>query len=129
MSDSPENLLLFLLESGGFAGRAVLAGCEREIAGDGALSAAMIGRFSDIIEDEPWRYRLIHREAGMIVLYLEAEAHGLRGTGMGCFFDDVTHEIPGLKGDKWQDIYHFAMGKPVEDKRLATKPPYHHLKK
>lgn len=131
VGEAPEGLLLYLLDKGDFTRRAVLAGCEQEIAGDGVFSAAMIGRFSDLIEHEPWRYRLSHWEAGMIgqVLYLEAEAHGLRGTGMGCFFDDVTHEVLGITGDKWQDIYHFAMGKPLEDKRLATQPPYHHLKR
>ena len=31
------------------------------------------------------------------VLYLEAEAVGLRGTGIGCFFDDGMHSLLGLK--------------------------------
>lgn len=61
------------------------------------------------------------------VLYLEAEAHGMRGTGMGCFFDDITHEILGLSDNTFQDLYHFSIGKAVEDKRLMTLPPYYHL--
>ena len=32
------------------------------------------------------------------VLYLEAEASGIRGTGIGCFFDDLTHQVFGLAG-------------------------------
>jgi len=63
------------------------------------------------------------------VLYLDAEAHGMRGTGMGCFFDDITHEILGLSDNAFQDLYHFSIGKAVEDRRLTTLPPYRHLGK
>jgi hypothetical protein len=52
----------------------------------------------------------------------------MRGTGMGCFFDDVVHDILGLTDNAYQDIYHFGAGKPVEDTRVATLPPYQHLK-
>jgi hypothetical protein len=33
------------------------------------------------------------------VLYLEAEAHGLRGTGIGCFFDDAVHDLLGFENN------------------------------
>ena len=62
------------------------------------------------------------------VLYLEAEAQGVRGTGIGCFFDDPVHEVIGLKDNTWQSLYHFTIGHPVEDPRLTTLPPYSHLK-
>jgi hypothetical protein len=62
------------------------------------------------------------------VLYLGAEAAGMRGTGMGCFFDDTLHELMGLSGSAYQDLYHFGAGKAVEDPRIRTLPPYHHLK-
>ena len=61
------------------------------------------------------------------VLYLEAEAAGVRGTGIGCFFDDPVHEIVGIKGRSFQSLYHFTVGGPVEDGRLMTLPPYHNL--
>jgi hypothetical protein len=61
------------------------------------------------------------------VLYLEAEAHGIRGTGIECFFDDLTHQVLGLADDRFQVLYHFTMGGPVEDHRLQTRPPYEHL--
>ena len=32
------------------------------------------------------------------VLYLEAEAAGIRATGIGCFFDDEMHALLGLRG-------------------------------
>ncbi len=58
------------------------------------------------------------------VLYLEAEAAGVRGTGIGCFFDDPVHEVFGLEGNAYQSLYHFTVGGPVEDPRLTTLPPY-----
>ena len=58
------------------------------------------------------------------VFYLEAEAAGLRGTGIGCFFDDPMHDLLGLKGERYQDLYHFTVGGPVEDARLTTLPAY-----
>ncbi len=58
------------------------------------------------------------------VLYLEAESVGIRGTGIGCFFDDPVHEVFGLTGKAYQSLYHFTMGGPVEDTRLSSLPPY-----
>ena len=91
----------------------------------------MISRFRENVERYPFLYRRLHWETGMIgqVLYLDAEAHGMRGTGMGCFFDDITHEILGLSDNTFQDLYHYSIGKAVEDRRLTTLPPYHHLEK
>jgi hypothetical protein len=90
----------------------------------------MISLFRENVERHPFHYRCLHWEAGMIgqVLYLDAETHGMRGTGMGCFFDDVTHEILGLTDNTFQDLYHFSVGRAVEDRRLTTLPPYDHLK-
>jgi len=53
---------------------------------------------------------------------------GFRGTGIGCYFDDELHRALGLKGHDWQSLYHFTIGKPVEDLRLRAMPPYAHLK-
>jgi hypothetical protein len=63
------------------------------------------------------------------VLYLEAEAAGIRATGIGCFFDDPMHRLlglpPGGGGPRpWQSLYHFTAGGAVDDLRLATLPPY-----
>ena len=76
-----------------------------------------------------WWYRRLFWEAGVLghVLYLEAEAAVIRGTGVGCFFDDPCHRLLGLAGDAWQVLYHFAAGGPVEDGRLRTSGPYSHL--
>jgi len=69
-------------------------------------------------------------ESGMIgqVLYLEAEAIGLRGTGIGCYFDEEVHKIMALESKKYQSLYHFTVGTPVEDRRLTTLEPYFHIK-
>jgi hypothetical protein len=74
----------------------------------------------------PWFYPRLYWEAGMIgqLLYLEAEAAGIRSTGIGCFFDDAMHELLGLEDRDFQDIYHFTVGGPVEDRRLTTLPAY-----
>jgi hypothetical protein len=58
------------------------------------------------------------------VLYLEAEAAGIRGTGIGCFFDDGMHNLLGLRDRALQSLYHFTVGGPLEDKRLTTLPAY-----
>jgi hypothetical protein len=48
------------------------------------------------------------------VLYLEAEATGVRATGIGCFFDDPVHRVVGSNDVSFQSLYHFATGGHVE---------------
>jgi len=124
-------LPLYTLERGDFRSLAASASCNQDIAADGAFAAAIIAEFRSVIEQEPYRYRQLHWEAGMVgqVLYLAAEAYGMRGTGMGCFFDDTIHNLLGFRDNAYQDLYHFGVGRPVEDTRIATLPPYSHLKK
>ncbi len=123
-------LPLFLLKPGDVRETARTVSCHQDIAGDGAFSVGMIARFRPEAAAEPYRYRRLFWEGGMIgqVLYLEAEAAGIRGTGIGCFFDDPVHALLGLADDRYQSIYHFTMGAPVEDRRMETLPPYSHLK-
>jgi SagB-type dehydrogenase family enzyme len=120
---------LYLLRKGDFRLIAARLSCEQDIAGYGVFSLGMIARFKEIVEKEPYRYRRLFWETGLIgqVLYLEAEAQGIRGTGIGCFFDNPVHELLGLDGNTYQSLYHFAAGLPIEDPGLATLPPYAHL--
>lgn len=120
---------LYSLEPGDLRQTATMVSCHQDIAGSSVFSLGMLARFSDIVQPEPWQYRRLFWESGMIgqVLYLEAEACGFRGTGIGCFFDDAVHELAGITDASFQSIYHFTIGKPVEDPRLGTLPPYHHL--
>jgi SagB-type dehydrogenase family enzyme len=100
--------------------------CHQAIAADGAFSLAMLAEFEQPLAAAPWRYRRLFWEAGLIgqVLYLEAEAAGVRGTGIGCYFDDVCHELCGLEGKTFQSLYHFTVGAPLVDERIASRPPY-----
>jgi SagB-type dehydrogenase family enzyme len=121
---------LYLLSEGNFRQPAMMVSCHQEIAGFSAFSVGMIAKFKEIVAAQPYLYRHLFWETGMIgqVLYLEAEAHGVRGTGIGCFFDDAVHEIMGFSDNHYQSLYHFTVGKPIEDPRLTTHPPYDHLK-
>jgi hypothetical protein len=86
---------------------------------------AMLVRFRPEIHKSPWSYRSAYShssgvvsvvmvisaglfwETGMIgqVLYLEAEAYGIRSTGIGCYFDDLSHSYLGLKDNEYQ-VHH-----------------------
>lgn len=125
--DCPESLDLFLLARGDVREVSMKVSCFQEIASDGCFSVAMIADFDQPLKEHgPWFYPWLFWECGMIgqMLYLEAEAAGLRGTGIGCFFDDGMHEILGLRGTRFQDLYHFTVGGPFEDPRITTLPAY-----
>ena len=90
----------------------------------------MIADFSNqMITSGAWQYKPLHWESGIIgqALYLEAEAAGIRATGIGCFFDDTMHNRLGFKSNEFQSLYHFTVGTPVEDVRLQTEDAYAHL--
>ena len=104
--------------------------CGQQIAAEGALAVGMLARFAPSLKEYgPGFYRQLFWETGAIgqLLYLEAEAAGLRGTGIGCFFDDEVHRLLGLQDDTWQSLYHFTLGGPVPDLRLRSAEPYSHL--
>ena len=101
--------------------------CDQEIAADGFFSLGMLADFDASLETfGPSFYRHLFWESGVVgqVLYLEAEAAGARGTGIGCFYDDPVHDLFGLTGHAFQSLYHFTVGIPVDDTRLMTKPGY-----
>lgn len=98
--------------------------CHQDIAANACFALGMLTEYNDVITDNPSAYRDMHREAGLIgqVLYLQAEAHGLRGTGIGCFFDDPIHQLIGLTDDTFQTIYHFTVGLALDDMRIENIP-------
>jgi SagB-type dehydrogenase family enzyme len=123
----PADLPLRLLEAGDARRLATQLSCHQAIAGDGAFSLAMIAEFQEtLFTHGPWFYRRLFWETGLIgqVLYLEAEAAGVRATGIGCYFDDPVHSVFGLEGFAFQSLYHFTVGGPVDDPRLTTLAPY-----
>ncbi|OMG56693.1 hypothetical protein BJN45_03525 [Azonexus hydrophilus] len=128
VDDAPPQLGLIQLAELGLQEMQRLArslSCHQDIASTSAFSLGMLGEFEAATGDG-YGYRELLREAGLIgqVLYLEAEAAGVRGTGIGCFFDDPVHAACGLTDTRWQSVYHFTVGTPVTDARIETSPPY-----
>jgi SagB-type dehydrogenase family enzyme len=122
-------LPLYKLLSANCRNMAKTLSCHQAIASDSAFSLAMVAEFSETVNTAAWQYRYLFWEAGLIgqVLYLQAEAAGVRGTGIGCYFDDSVHEILGVTDETFQNLYHFTVGTPLEDSRLQTLPAYSHL--
>jgi nitroreductase len=125
----PADLGLYRLLSGDARPLARQLSCQQAIASDGCFSLGMVADFKRSLADfGAWFYPRLFWETGMIgqVLYLAAEAAGLRGTGIGCFFDDPVHSVLGLAIEtlEYQSLYHFTIGGPVEDMRLTTLPAY-----
>jgi SagB-type dehydrogenase family enzyme len=123
----PDGLPLYWLLEGDARKLAVQVSCHQDIAGNSAFSFGMLAEFEGVLRERgAWWYPRMFWESGLLgqVLYLEAEAAGVRATGIGCFFDDPVHEVVGIKDLALQSLYHFTIGGPVEDSRLQTLPPY-----
>jgi Nitroreductase family len=123
----PDGFPLYLLTKADCRATARAVSCHQDIAADGFFSLGMLADFADSVQRYgAWFYRNLFWEAGLVgqVLYLEAEAAGVRSTGIGCYFDDPVHQILGLADHQFQDLYHFTVGVPVDDPRLQSWPPY-----
>ena len=121
-SSCPPGLDLYELARGDFQMVARQLSCQQAIASDGCFSVGMLAAFEGPLRRfGPRFYRRLLWECGVIgqVLYLEAEAAGVRGTGIGCFFDDGVHGLLGIDTDRYQSLYHFTVGHPLRDRRLA----------
>jgi nitroreductase len=119
-------LPLFRLLQAAAAKTARTLSCHQDIASHSAVTFLFVAEFAAPIAENPAAYRHLHWEAGMLghVVTLEAEAAGWRGTGIGCFFDDADHDVLGLTDNRFQVLYHFAVGMPVDDPRLLTLEAY-----
>jgi SagB-type dehydrogenase family enzyme len=124
----PKELPLYLLAEGDAREVARFVSCHQAIASDGIFSLGMLAEFTQSLKNGAWMYPRLFWEAGLIgqVLYLEAEAADIRATGIGCFFDDMMHELLGIADRSWQSLYHFTLGGAVDDPRLKTLHPYVH---
>jgi SagB-type dehydrogenase family enzyme len=123
----PEDLPLFVLVQGDLRETARQLSCGQAIAADGAFSLGMLARFDHALNQiGPGMYPRLFWETGLIgqMLYLEAEAAGVQGTGIGCFFDDEVHRALGIVDHAWQSLYHFTVGGALDDDRLQTAPAY-----
>ena len=126
-TQAPKDIPLFLLEEGAAQECAVRVSCGQDIAGMSAFSLGMIAEFEPTLRKHgPSFYPRLFWETGIIgqVLYLEAEAAGVRATGIGCFFDDPVHQLLGISDRTFQSLYHFTTGGAVDDPRLTTLPAY-----
>ncbi len=128
VEQAPAHLPLYRLTPGDARNAARMVSCHQDIAADSCFAVGFLTEFAAPLQGAPWRYRELFWETGLLgqILYLEAEAAGLRGTGIGCFFDDVLHQWLGLKDLSWQSLYHFTVGGPIEDPRMQSLPPYAH---
>lgn len=123
----PAELPLYLLVPARVTAAARTVSCHQEIAADGAFALGMLAEFDARLRERgPAMYPRLFWETGVVgqVLYLEAEAAGIRATGIGCFFDDVMHEMLGIADRSWQSLYHFTAGGPLDDERLETGEAY-----
>lgn len=129
-SACPDGLELYRLLLGDARGAARVISCHQDIAADGAFALGMLAEFeSSLVQRGSWFYPRLFWETGLIgqLLYLEAEAAGIRATGIGCFFDDLMHQLLGISDRSWQSLYHFTVGGPLEDSRIQTLDAYFHL--
>ncbi|HEY4481965.1 MAG TPA: hypothetical protein VI489_03860 [Candidatus Brocadiaceae bacterium] len=55
-------------------------------------------------------------------IYLGAAA-GFDATGIGAFSDDEVHTFLKTPAEQ-QVVYHFAVGKRIDDPRISTLPAY-----
>ena len=123
----PDRLPLYRLLTADARSAAARLSCGQDIAADGCFSLGMLACFEGPLREfGPWFYPRLFWECGMLgqVLYLEAEASGIRATGIGCYFDDPVHDVLGLDGIAHQSLYHFTLGGAVDDPRLTTLPAY-----
>lgn len=127
VDDAPPELPLRLLAPNpALAGTLRTLCCHQALASDATAAFAFLAEFDTVVDATPWRYRELLQEAGLLgqVLYLQAEAEGMRGTGIGCFFDDALHDLLGLRDTRFQAVYAFTVGHALTDDRVASEPPY-----
>jgi SagB-type dehydrogenase family enzyme len=118
----PENAALERIRLGDQRVAAAGLSLGQDLAGNACVAFSMVGDVDRAVHAHGNRgYRYVHFEAGAMGqrLYLAAEAVGLAGTGIGAFFDAQVHRYLNLDAGQ-KAIYHFAIGHPVPDPRLAA---------
>lgn len=120
---------LYLVSRGDMRYIAKELSLNQDIAGDSAFAVSFISNFDFALQKYGNRgYRYLHYEAGFLgqAFYLGATATGFDATGIGAFIDDDVHTF--LKTPAGQQvIYHFTVGKRIDDPRITTLPAYRHI--
>ncbi len=125
--DCPPNLELYMLMEETLYDFIAQLSCSQRKAADACFTVCMLSEFEEPLNKfGPWMYPYLFWECGILgqLLYLEAEANGMKGCGIGCFFDDPLHEAIGLYGLEYQDLYHFSVGFPLQEIGVITLPAY-----
>jgi SagB-type dehydrogenase family enzyme len=125
--DCPSDLELYMLMEETLYDFVAQLSCSQRKAADACFTACMLSKFEEPLKRfGAWIYPYLFWECGVLgqLLYLEAEARGFRGCGLGCFFDDPLHDTLGLKGFEYQDLYHFAVGSPLQEIGVVSFPAY-----
>ena len=112
---------LFLIEKGDFSEASKFINCTQDLGKFSSVSFSFVADFEKITKN--YHYKLTLEEAGIVghILYLEAEAKGIRGCGIGCFFDDLINEE--ILNSKLQAVYNFTIGVPLIDERIIKVSP------
>ena len=123
----PSDLEFYMLVEETLSYFAAQLSCAQRKAADACFTVCMISEFeAPLRKFGSWIYPYLFWECGILgqLLYLEAEAWGFRGCGIGCFFDNPVHETLGLEGHEYQDLYHFAVGVPMQERGFSSLPAY-----
>ena len=120
------NKQLFFLSRGDMQYIAKELSLNQDIASDSAFAISFISNFDYALNTYGNRgYRYIHYEAGFLgqSLYSGATAAGFDATGIGAFIDDEVHTFLKTPSGR-QVVYHFTVGKRIDDSRISTLPAY-----
>ena len=112
---------VYLIEKGDFSIAGKFINCNQDLGSLSSVSFSFVADFEKITQNH--HYKLTLQEAGMVghILYLEAEAKGIRGCGIGCFFDELINEE--ILNSKLQAVYNFTLGVPLVDERIIKISP------
>ena len=123
----PPELEFYMLVEDNLSHFAAQLSCAQRKVADACFTVCMISELEGPLKKfGSWLYSYILWECGILgqLLYLEAEARGFRGCGIGCFFDIPFHDTLGLERHEYQDLYHFAVGVPLPEKGVSSLPAY-----
>lgn len=120
---------VYLLSRGDMRHTAKELSLNQDIAGDSAFAVSFISNFDFALRKYGDRgYRYTHYEAGFLgqALYLGATTTGFDATGIGAFLDDDVHAFLNTPAEQ-QVVYHFTVGKRIDDPRITTLPAYKYI--
>ncbi len=124
--EAPPHMPIRCLYRGDLRKLSHLLCCHQAIAADSHFAVIFLAEYASSIRAAAYHYPLLFFEAGLLghLLYMEAEMHGISGTGIGCFFDDAVHDILGIVDTSFQSLYHFTVGRALVDGRIKSTSPY-----